>query len=209
MQKEPGVGDRMTSDEPRIRKLMTIDEEIFEEKGITLNERTRRVTALAVLSNPYVGKRMADLSSLLPFSEELGKKLGKIVVDKLGGIDSVEAYGKAGLVGEDGELEHIEFILHGKLAYGYRQHVGMYDVAKEYLEATEAIGPMGTPLYIPMRFKKEWQVNYVDTVRVVVPDAPRRDEMIIAISGGKGPRPLGRMPPESQIITQTKTPVKT
>lgn len=203
------LGLAILTDEPRLRKLITIDEEILEEKGVKLSEPTRRVTAVAVLTNPYAGKNASDLSALIPFSEDLGKKLGKIVVDKLGGRDKVETYGKAAVVGEDGELEHVEFILHGKLAFGYRQHAGMYDVAKEYIQATEAIGGMGTPLYIPMRYKYEWNVNYVDTVRVVIPDAPRRDEMVFAVSGGKGPRPLGRMPPESQIIDQSKFTSKT
>lgn len=180
---------------PTIRKIVTLEEEIFEEKGVRLEKSVRRVAAAAVLKNPYAGKYVPDLSALIPFSEQLGKRLGKIVADKLGGMQKVETYGKAGVVGEDGELDNIQFILHGKLAAGYREYAGKMDVAKEFIQSTEVVGPMGTPLYIPMRNKYKYDVNYIDTVRISIPDAPRRDEMIIGIAGGYGARPLGRMPP--------------
>lgn len=182
---------------PTIRKIVILEEEIFEEKGRKLEKNVRRVAAAAVLKNPYAGKYVSDLSALIPFSEQLGKKLGKIVVDRLGGMEKVETYGKAGVVGEDGELDHIAVILHGKLAAGYREYVGKMDVAKEFIESTEVIGPMGTPLYIPIRYKYKYDINYIDTVRIVIPDAPRRDEMVVGIAGGSGPRPLGRMPQAS------------
>jgi len=175
--------------------MVTFKDEIYEEMGKKFKRPIVRFTVAVVLKNPYTGKYVEDLSPLLPFARKLGSKLGRIVVDEFGGEKNVETFGKAAVVGEDGELEHIEYILHGGLAQGYREHVGNYDVAKEYIQATEAQGPIGTLLYIPMRYKWEWRANYTDTVRISIPDAPRRDEMVIAISGGNGPRPLGRVPP--------------
>ena len=181
--------------DPSIRKLVTFRDETYEEMGKKFKKPIVRYTVAAVLKNPYAGKYVEDLSALLPFARKLGSKLGKMVVDGMGGEKSVESFGKAGVVGEDGELEHIEFILHGGLAGGYREHVGDLKYAKEYLQSVEVQGSMGTTLCIPMRCKWEYRVNYVDTVRVSIPDAPRRDEMVIAIAGGNGPRPNGRTPP--------------
>jgi hypothetical protein len=180
---------------PTVKRIVIFEEETFEEKGRKLEKSVRRVAVAAVLSNPYAGKYVSDLSALVPFSEQLGKRLGKIVVDRLGGMEKVDTYGKAGVVGEDGELDHIAVILHAKLAAGYREYVGSMDTAKEFIQSTEVIGPMGTPLYIPMRYKHKYDSNYIDTVRVSIPDAPKRDEMVVAIAGGSGPRPLSRMPP--------------
>jgi len=180
---------------PTIRKIVVVEEETFEEKGKKLDKPARRIAAAAVLTNPYANKYVSDLSALIPFSEELGRRLGKIVVDRLGGMEKVDTYGKAGVVGEDGELDHIAVVLHAKLAAGYRVHVGSMQVAKEFIQSSEVMGPMGTPLYIPMRYKYTYDSNYIDTVRVIIPDAPRRDEMVIGIAGGSGPRPLARMPP--------------
>jgi len=179
---------------PTVKRIVVLEDETFEEKGRKLEKSVRRVAVAAVLSNPYAGKYVSDLSALVPFSEQLGKRLGKIVVDRLGGMEKVDTYGKAGVVGEDGELDHISVILHAKLAAGYREYVGRMDVAKEFLQSTEVMGPMGTPLYIPMRYKHKYDPNYIDTVRLSIPDAPKRDEMVVAIAGGSGPRPLSRMP---------------
>ncbi len=187
-----------------MRKLVTIKDEIYEDRGKKFDKPIVRFTVAAVLTNPYAGEYIEDLSFLFPFARDLGSKLGKMVVDELGGEEKVETFGKAGIVGEDGELENITSILHGGLAPGYREYVGDYTVAKEYIEATEVQGPMGTTLYIPMRHKKMWDPKYVDTVRVCIPDAPRKDEMVIAIAGGNGPRPLGRTPPEDHTIRKPK-----
>ena len=180
---------------PTIRKMEEFREETYEEKGKKLKKPTVRYAVAVVLKNPYAGKYVEDLTPLFPFARKLGSKLGKMIVDELGGEKNVESYGKAGVVGEDGEMENIEYIMHGGLAQGYREHVGSYEVAKEFMQATEAQGPIGTPMYIPLRCKWEWRVNYSDTFRISIPDAPRRDEMVIALAGGNGPRPLGRVPP--------------
>lgn len=177
-----------------MRKLVRFHDEIYEEMGRKFDKPLTRVTVAAVLKNPYAGRYVQDLSPLLSFARKLGSKMGKMIVDEMGGEKNVESFGKAGIVGEDGELEHIEFILHGGLAGGYREHVGDFKIAKEFISSMEVQGPMGTPLDIPLRCKLEYRVNYIDTVRITIPDAPRRDEMVIALTGGNGPRPNGRTP---------------
>ena len=181
--------------DPTTRKMVTFRDEIYEEMGKKFKKPIKRVTVAVVLKNPYAGKYVEDLSPLLPFAHKLGSKMGKIIVDELGGEQNVESFGKAGIVGEDGELEHIEFILHGGIAAGYREHVGDFKKAPEFITSMDIQGPMGTPLDIPVRCKLEYRVNYIDTVRICIPDAPRRDEMVIALTGGNGPRPNGRTPP--------------
>lgn len=168
-----------------------------------VEKQTVRAAIAVVISNPYAGGYAKDLSPLIPFSQELGRTMGKKLVEEMGGKDKVESYGKAGVVGEDGELEHLEFVMHGKLAAGFREYVGSLDEAKVLIESTERVGTIGTPLYIPLRFKTGASVNHLDTMTVIIPDAPRRDEMVLAVAGGTGPRPLSRLPPEFSVPQRT------
>ena len=145
-----------------MRKLVTIKDEIYEDRGKKFDKPIVRFTVAAVLTNPYAGEYIEDLSFLFPFARDLGSKLGKMVVDELGGEEKVETFGKAGIVGEDGELENITSILHGGLAPGYREYVGDYTVAKEYIErGNGSSGPHGDDIVHPY----ETQENVGSEVR--------------------------------------------
>jgi hypothetical protein len=180
---------------PSIRRIVCITEEVYEENGIKLKEPVKRVAAAAVIKNPYAEQYVEDLSALAEFSEDLGRILGKKAAELLGGPEAVESYGKGALVGESGELEHAAFLLHTKLANAFREQVGGKAVAKSVLPSAKAIGHMGASLDIPMHHKRALMVaSHVDCRRIAIPDAPRRDEIVIALGVGKGGRPLARLP---------------
>ena len=98
---------------PSIRKIVTFLEETRTEMGRAVNPPTRRAAAVAVIENPCAGKYVEDLSELMLIGEELGELLTQRAVAALGAAaTSVESYGKAAAVGENGELEHAAAILH-------------------------------------------------------------------------------------------------
>jgi hypothetical protein len=107
-----------------IRKFLTIVEETCSELGRPVTPPTRKAAALAVVENPCAGRDVDDLSPLIAIGEELGNILGRAAVAALGVSPSaVESYGKAAIVGEDGELEHAAAILHPKLGTPFRAAV--------------------------------------------------------------------------------------
>src|SRR3954464_9917109 len=99
-----------------IRKIVTLVDETYLERGKTISPPTRRAAAIAVIENPFAGRYVDDLSPLIAIGEELGELLWRRAVAALG-IDGAKAqsYGKAAAVGENGELEHAAAILHPKL----------------------------------------------------------------------------------------------
>ena len=108
-----------------IRKIATFLEETRTEMGRAVDPPTRRAAAVAVIENPFAGKYVDDLSELMAIGEELGELLTQRAVAALGiPGTSVESYGKAAAVGENGELEHAAAILHPKLGTPVRKVLG-------------------------------------------------------------------------------------
>ena len=93
-------------------KWVTFSEEILSEGGRELEKPLRRVAVAAVLKNPYAGEYSEDISELIDAGEWLATELMVRAKAALGG--PVEAYGKGGIVGEKGELEHVAALLHPK-----------------------------------------------------------------------------------------------
>ena len=95
-----------------IRKWATFREEILSDGERELERPLRRVAVAVVCSNPYAGAWSDDLAELIDFGEFLGDELTRRCQEALG--EPVEAYGKGGIVGEHGELEHVAAVLHPK-----------------------------------------------------------------------------------------------
>ena len=105
-----------------IRKWATFIDEQLEEGGKPLARPLRRVAVAAVVKNPYAGRNPDELTELIDLGEVLGDELMRRCQEALG--TPVEAYGKGGIVGEAGELEHIAAILHPKFGAPTRTRVG-------------------------------------------------------------------------------------
>src|SRR6266540_7303702 len=93
----------------RIRRMLTVIEEILEDGGKAAARPVKKVAAVAVIENPFAGRFVEDLQELIKTGEELGDLLGRRAVDALGA--PVHSYGKAAIVGEHGEYEHAAAIL--------------------------------------------------------------------------------------------------
>ncbi|MCI0529978.1 MAG: amino acid synthesis family protein, partial [Nitrospira sp.] len=135
----------------KIRKLVTVVEEILSELGKEAPKPVKRSAAIAIIENPFAGKYVEDLTELIEMGAELGGILGKRAVDVLGvPPDKVESYGKAAVVGIFGELEHAAAILHPKFGDPFRKQVGG---GKAIIPSAKKVGPPATPIDIPLHYK--------------------------------------------------------
>jgi hypothetical protein len=176
----------------RIRKIATFVEQTNTEMGRSINPATRRAAAVAVIENPFAGKYVEDLSDLMAIGEELGELLTLRAVAALGiPATSVESYGKAALVGENGELEHAAAILHPKLGAPVRRVLGK---GAALIPSSKKLGGMGAVLDIPLGHKDAAFVrSHFDGMEVRINDAPRANEIIVAIAVTDSGRPLARV----------------
>jgi hypothetical protein len=176
----------------KIRTLATFVEETYSEMGQRIDPPTRRAAAVAVIDNPFAGRFVADLSDLFAIGEELGDLLTRRAVAALGlAGDRVESYGKAALVGEDGELEHAAAILHPKLGAPVRHLIGG---GVALIPSSKKRGGPGHPLDIPLGHKDAAYVrSHFDGMEVRINDAPRAGEILVAIALTDSGRPLPRV----------------
>ena len=176
----------------RIRKLVTFLEETRSEMDRVIDPPTRRAAAVAVIENPYAGRYVEDLSELMAIGEELGELLTQRAVAALGITGpSAESYGKAAAVGEDGELEHAAAILHPKLGAPVRRVLGK---GAALIPSSKKRGGMGVVLDIPLGHKDAAFVrSHFDGMEVRINDAPRANEIMVAIAVTDSGRPLARV----------------
>jgi len=103
----------------------------------------------------------------------------------------VQSYGKAAIVGEDGELEHAAAILHPRLGAPLRRAV---EKGAALIPSAKKRGTMGTAIDVPLGHKDAAYVSsHFDAMEIHVPDAPRRDEIVVAVVVTDSGRPLPRI----------------
>jgi hypothetical protein len=176
----------------KIRKLATFVEETRTEMGRAIQPPTRRAAAVAVIENPCAGKYLEDLTELMEIGEELGQLLTERAVAALGiPGPSAESYGKAAAVGENGELEHAAAILHPKLGTPVRKVLGK---GAALIPSSKKRGGLGMALDIPLGHKDAAFVrSHFDGMEVRLSDAPRANEIVVAIAVTDSGRPLARV----------------
>jgi hypothetical protein len=176
----------------KIRKLVVQVEETLSEMGRAVVPPTRRAAAIAVIANPFAGRYVEDLEELMAIGEELGELLGAKAVAALGiAPGKAESYGKAAIVGEDGELEHAAAILHPRLGKPLRAAVEKG--AALVPSAKKRAGP-GAPLDVPLGHKDAAFVrSHFDAMEVRIADAPRANEILVAVVVTDSGRPLPRI----------------
>jgi len=176
-----------------IRKFVAFDEEIHIEGQRAATPPLRMMAIMAVLKNPWGG---ADFTAdLTPEIQRIAPDLGAMMTARIaalaGGADKIEAYGKAAIVGVNGEIEHGSALIH-TLRFGnhYRQAVG----AKTFLAFTNTRGPANTQIQIPlMDINDAGRRSHYLTVQCAVYDAPGPDEIVIALGAASGGRPHHRI----------------
>lgn len=175
-----------------IRKLVVQVDETRREMGKDITPPTRRAVAIAVIENPYAGRYSENLDDLIAIGEELGALLGQKAVKALG-IEpgQAQSYGKAAIVGERGELEHAAAILHPKLGAPLRVAV---EKGAALVPSSKKIGGLGTAIDVPLGHKDAAYVrSHFDAMEARVADAPRANEIVVAIVVTDGGRPLARV----------------
>lgn len=176
----------------QIRKIAVWVEETHREMGQEISPPTRKAVAVAVIANPFAGQFVQDLTPLMEIGEELGGTLGARCVAALGITPAqAQSYGKAAMVGEAGELEHAAAILHPKLGAPLRKAV---EKGAALVPSSKKMGGPGQVLDVPLGHKDAAYVrSHFDGMRVVLNDAPRADEIMVAVAVTDSGRPLPRV----------------
>ena len=184
-----------------IRRIWTCRDVVFAEGGLPALKPVTRVAACAVIANPAAGKGLDDLSELVAFGAELGERLVKEAKAQLPG--AAISYGKAAIVGTSGDIEHAAAILHPRMGKPMREAIGG---GQAIIPSNVKIGAVGSDIDIPLGHKDDvWSFDQIDTLSVMVPNAPRPDEIvvIVALADGGRPRPRvaksGATPPASAV----------
>lgn len=175
-----------------IRKTAVWVEETHREMGQEIAPATRKAVAVAVIANPFAGEYVEDLTPLMEIGAELGGLLGEKCVAALGITpEAAESYGKAAMVGENGELEHAAAILHPQLGAPLRKAV---EKGAALVPSSKKMGGPGQDLDVPLGHKDAAYVrSHFDGVEVRLNDAPRANEIMVAVAVTDSGRPLPRV----------------
>jgi len=168
-----------------VRKIHSQIEEIRHDGGPPPAKPQLRGAIAAVISNPYAGKHVDDITPMMEALKPLGLELTHRLVALLGGKDAVEAYGKASIIGTDGELEH-GALWHVPGGYAMREVLGS---AKAIVPSATKVGAAGTTIDIPIHHKDAAYVrSHFDAIEVRVADAPRPGEIVYLLGMTTGGR---------------------
>lgn len=179
--------------DPQIRKLLTMTETTLIEGGKGAETPLYMFAAAAVLANPWAGRGFVE--DLRPEIQAIAPELGVLLTEEIlklaGSGEAIEAYGKAVVVGVNGEVEHGCALIH-TLRFGnnYRKAVK----AKSFLASTNIRGPANTAISVPMAHKlDEGQRSHFLTLQFAVSDAPGPDEIVVVLGASIGGRPHHRI----------------
>jgi len=180
-----------------VRRVTLVTEEVIAEAGATLETPVHKAAAIAVVKNPWIvdGVSTGTDADLNDATQEIAPVIAKLLADRLvetlGGAGNIEAFGKAALVGTDGELEHAGALIH-------TPYFG--NLLREMLEGTSIIcftdgrTEPGTDVHVPMWHKTHAaNRDHYQTIDVSLADAPHADEIVIALGGTASGRPQERL----------------
>ena len=176
----------------KIRKIAVNVEETHSEIGRKIDPATRKAVAVAVIENPFANVYQEDLSELMEVGADLGTLLGRKCVEALGITpEQAESYGKSAMVGENGELEHAAALLHPKLGAPLRKEV---EKGAALVPSSKKMGSPGQVLDVPLGHKDAAYVrSHFDGIEVRLNDAPRANEIMVAVAVTDSGRPLPRV----------------
>jgi hypothetical protein len=183
----------MNDETPGIRKIVYYSEEILLENGQSPAVPAIRATAAAVIANPWLGGAPTDDLSpeVIRVAPVLARKLTDVLAANLGGVDAIQAFGKAAVVGTDGEIEHGAALIHtpffGNLVREYFEGESIICFADDRADA-------GASLVVPLWHKNAAATRtHYQTITTRVSDAPRPGEIVVVLGASTGPRPHSRI----------------
>jgi hypothetical protein len=175
----------------RVRKKLTIVEEIFHEGGPVAKLPLRRAAALAVIHNPFADAYVDNIAPFMDDLKPLGLEMARSLVSALGGeVRLIEGYGKGAIVGSAGEIEH-GALWHVPGGYAMREVLGG---AKAIVASTKKVGGPGARLDVPItHINASYVRSHFDAMEIGLADAPRADEILLALVMTTGARVHARV----------------
>jgi hypothetical protein len=177
--------------EVRVRKKLTVVEEIFHEGGPVAATPLRRAAVLTVIHNPFAGTYVENIAGFMEDLKPLGIEMARHLVKTLGGDPKiVEGYGKGAIVGTAGEIEH-GALWHVPGGYAMREVLGG---AMAIVSSTKKVGGPGTRLDVPItHINASYVRSHFDAMEIGLTDAPRADEILLALVMTTGARVHARV----------------
>lgn len=174
-----------------VRKILICVDETYFDRGATQETPALKGAIAAVVSNPYVGAYVEDLSPAGDELGALGEGLGLRLIDYLGGdASAIQSYGKGAIVGSGGEIEH-GAMWHKPGGEGMRRAIGR---GEAIVPSTKKVGPMGARLDVPLtHLGWSYVASHYDAIEMGVPDGPRPDEMVLILAMATGGRINARL----------------
>ncbi|MBK8021904.1 MAG: amino acid synthesis family protein [Chloroflexi bacterium] len=171
-----------------IRRIFTISEDIFAEGGRKLAVPVRKVAAAAIIANPATGDQSGvNLDQFVEMGNQLGTILANEAMGLLGGAEKVQSFGKACLVGINGELEQAAILIHKEFGRAVRNVIGG---GKAGIPSTKKVGSAGASIDVPLCFRDDAGLaTHFDSIQVSVPGAPTADEIVVILGFTNGGRP--------------------
>jgi hypothetical protein len=168
-----------------VRKIVTFIDEAFHEGGPVAKKAYKRGAIAAVVANPYAGRYVEDITPMMDALKPLGYELAERLIAALGGPKQIESYGKAIIVGVNGESEHAA-LWHVPGGYGMRE---LLENSKAIVPSAIKVAAAGGAIDVPLHHRTAAYVrSHFDAIEMRVPDSPRPDEIVFIIAMGTGPR---------------------
>lgn len=172
-----------------VRKMVITKEIVYAEAGTQASRSTTHAVGILVFANPFAGRYVQDLTQLIDTGAEIAERLAPELVKLLPG--KAVAYGKAAIVGVNGDIEHAAALLHPKMGKPIRAAIGG---GEAIIPSTSKVAAAGSSIDVPIGNKDNvWAFDETDTLTVNVGDAPRPDEIVVAIVLSDGTRPAPRV----------------
>jgi hypothetical protein len=169
----------------KVRKKLISVEEIFHEGGPVADKPLLKGCALAVIENPYAGEYVEDITPLMDALKPLGLALASELINALGGPAAIESYGKGAITGSEGELEHAA-LWHVPGGWAMREKL---NDSLAIVPSSKKVGPAGTRLDIPLtHINASYVRSHFDAIEVGLNDAPRNNEIVLALVMATGGR---------------------
>ena len=179
-----------------LRIVIASVQQTLIEAGAPVDPPTTVATAAIAVRNPLAGRgQVADLAEL----EALGREAAALLVERALAVlasvgltpADVRGYGKGAIVGTDGDREHTAAILHPRFGAPVRAAIGG---GADIIPGTKKVAGPGATITMPIGNKDDrWVFDDMDAVEVTIPDAPRADEVVIALALSAGGRPNARV----------------
>jgi len=172
-----------------IRKIAVYRETVLGEAGKATATPITRVAVAGIIANPYAGQFEADLAPLFDMGAVLGARLTEEALAVL--PDAPVSYGKAAIVGVNGDIEHAHAMLHPKLGKAMRDPIGG---GAALIPSAAKLAAVGAALDIPLGHKDDaWSFDHFDAMTISVSDSPRPDEIMMVVAFADGGRANARV----------------